>query len=65
MKKEEKILAVRTTKTEVVGFRKTSKVEIDKTLNKFQGEVLFKSTLGKAREAFANLNLPEKTKVHS
>jgi hypothetical protein len=52
-------------RTGVSGGRETPKFEIDKSLNKFQGEILFKSTIGKAREAFANLRLPKNTKVRS
>jgi hypothetical protein len=52
MKKEEKVTR-----------RKTSKVEIDRTLNEFHGKILFKSTLEKAQEAFKNLKLPEKQSV--
>lgn len=60
-----KSATTKASRTRVSGFRETQKIEIDKSLNRFQGEILFKSTLGKAREAFANLSLPEKTKVRS
>ncbi len=53
MKKEKKVVVRKTS-------RNTSKVEIDRTLNEFQGKILFKSTLDKAQEAFKHLKLPEK-----
>ena len=53
MKKEKKVVIRKPS-------RNTSKVEIDRTLNEFQGKILFKSTLDKAQEAFKHLKLPEK-----
>lgn len=46
-------------KPEKVNVPKTPKVKIDKSLNQYQGKVLFKSTLEKAQEALKNLKLPE------
>ncbi len=49
-------------KVEKINASKMPKVKIDKSLNKYQGKILFKSTLDKAQEALKNLNLPKSLK---
>ena len=49
-------------KVENIYAPKIPKVKIDKSLNKYQGKILFKSTLDKAQEAMKNLKLPKSLK---
>ena len=50
-------------KAEKTTTSKMPKITIDKSLNKYQGKILFKSTLEKAKEALKKIDLAELAEI--